>query len=93
MTSYIMDLTQLRQFGIITYPKVDFSFIIYYLTYLIFLIKLLNQLFQSTYIKLVVFILAYGILLSQMYIYKKVYLYLLDTYNSSDLTSYKLLTC
>ena len=34
-----MDLTQSRQFQIITHPKVNFSFIIYYLTYLI----LINQ--------------------------------------------------
>lgn len=42
MTSHMMDLTQSRRFGIITYPEVDFSFIIHHLTYLTFLINLLN---------------------------------------------------
>ncbi len=54
MTSYMIDLTQFRWFDIITYPKVDFSFIIYYLIYLTFLVNLLNQLSQSTYIESVI---------------------------------------
>ncbi len=49
MTSYVMDLTWLEQFHIITHLKVDFSLIIYHLTYLTFSVKLLNQLFESTF--------------------------------------------
>ena len=41
----IINLTQLRQFYIIIYFKVDLFLIIYYLTYLIFLINFCNQFF------------------------------------------------
>ena len=43
MTSHIIDLTQLKEFYSITYPKIDLFLIIYYLSYLTFLINLLNQ--------------------------------------------------
>ena len=49
MTNYMMDLTLLEQFHIIIYCKINLLLIIYYLTYLTFLINLLNQLFESTY--------------------------------------------
>ena len=38
-----MDLTQSRQFYIITYLKFDFLLIIYHLTYLTFLVNFLNK--------------------------------------------------
>ncbi len=50
VTSYMMDLTWLGQFQIIThpaYPKIDL--VIRHLTYLTFQINLSNQLFESTY--------------------------------------------
>lgn len=49
ITCHVIDLTQLRQFNIIIYFELDFFFIIYHLTYLIFLINLLNQFFESTF--------------------------------------------
>ena len=49
MTSQVIDLTQLGQFHIITYPKVHLSSIIYDLTYLIFLFNFYNQFFESTF--------------------------------------------
>ncbi len=54
MISYmnVIDITELEQFGIIIYSKVDLSFIIYHLIYLTFLVNLLNQSSQLTYIKL-----------------------------------------
>ncbi len=45
-TSYMIDLTQLRQFHILIYLEVDLSFIICHLTYLTFSINLYNQLFE-----------------------------------------------
>ncbi len=36
MTSHVIDLTQLGQFHIITYSKVDLSLTIYHFTYLTF---------------------------------------------------------
>ncbi len=42
ITSHIMSLTQSRRFGIIIYFKIDLFLIIYHLTYLIFLVNLLN---------------------------------------------------
>ena len=68
MIGHMMDLISSGQFHIITYPEVDFSFIICHLTYLIFSIDFPNQLFKSTYainplIKLMV-LLAYNTLLS-----------------------------
>ena len=45
-----MDLTQLKQFHIINYFKVDLSLIIYYLIYLIYLVNILNQNFELTYV-------------------------------------------
>ena len=42
INNYVIDLTQLKQFDIITYPKIDLFFITYYLIYLIFLINLFN---------------------------------------------------
>ncbi len=50
MTSYIIDLTWLGQFHIITYLKVNLLSIIRYLTYLTFLDNFHNQLFESTYV-------------------------------------------
>ena len=50
MITYIIDLTQLKQFNIITYLKVDLFFIIHYLTYLIFLVSLFNQFFLSNFL-------------------------------------------
>ncbi len=47
MTSYMMDLTWLRQFYIITYLKIDLSLIIYHLTYLTFLV---NQTFWINFL-------------------------------------------
>ncbi len=44
-----MNLTQLGKFDILTYLKVNFSLIIYYLTYLTFLVNLCNQLLQSIF--------------------------------------------
>ena len=68
-----MDLIKSRQFYIITHLKVDLSLIIYYLTYLTFLVNFLNQLFKSTYtINLVIKLVvpqAYSILLFQTNIY------------------------
>ena len=43
MTSYVIDPMQLGQFSIITYLKTDLFLIIYYLSYLIFLINFSNQ--------------------------------------------------
>ncbi len=43
MTSFVIDLTQSKQFGIITYLKFDLSLIIYHLTYLTFSNNHLNQ--------------------------------------------------
>ena len=73
--------------GIISYfPKVDFSLVICYLTYLTFLVNLLNQPFKSIYvikffnqfiIELVMLI-AYGILFPQIYKCRKVHSYLLS---------------
>ncbi len=40
MTSHMINLTQSGRFSIIIYSKIDFSLIIHYLTYLIFLINL-----------------------------------------------------
>ena len=80
--------------------KVNFFLIICHLTYLTFLINLPNQLFESTYainpfnqptiesdIPL-----AYGLLFSQIYIHKRVYSYLLNTYNLCGLFSCRSLT-
>ncbi len=53
MTSPMINLTQLREFSIITYFKIDLSFIMHYLTYLTFLTNLLNEPYQSIYIELV----------------------------------------
>ncbi len=44
MTNHVMDLTRLGQFYIISYPKIDFFLIIYYLIYKIFLVNICNQL-------------------------------------------------
>ena len=49
MTNYVMNLTWLEQFYIITYSKVSLLLIIRYLIYLTFLINFLNQLFKSTF--------------------------------------------
>ena len=49
MISHVIDLTKSGQFHIITYPKVDLSLIICHLTYLTFLVNLLNQHFESFY--------------------------------------------
>ena len=43
ITFYMIDLTQLKQFNIITYFKVDFSLIINYLIYLLFSINFFNK--------------------------------------------------
>ncbi len=50
MTSHIIDLTQSRQFYIITYLKIDLFLIIRHLTYLIFLVNLHNHPFESTFL-------------------------------------------
>ncbi len=50
MTSYVIDLIQLRQFHIITHSKVDLSLIIRHLIYLTFLVNLHNQLFEPTFL-------------------------------------------
>ncbi len=42
MTSHVINLTRLGEFSIITYSKVNLSFIIYHLTYLIELIFTTN---------------------------------------------------
>ena len=49
MTSHMIDLTQLRQFHIIIYSKIDFSLIICYLIYLTFLINFYNQFFNHLF--------------------------------------------
>ena len=49
MTSYIIHLTQSRQFHIIIYLKVDFFLIICHLIYLTFLVNFYNQLLKSTF--------------------------------------------
>ena len=46
ITSYVIDLTQLKQFYIITYLKVNLFLIVYHLTYLTFLVNLCNQSFE-----------------------------------------------
>ncbi len=43
ITSHVMDLTQSKQFYIITHLKVDFSLIIRHLIHLIFLLNFCNQ--------------------------------------------------
>lgn len=48
ITSYVIDLTQLKKFHIRTYLKVDLFLIIYHLIYLTFLINFCNQFLQST---------------------------------------------
>ncbi len=45
ITSYMIDLTQLKRFDIIIYPKVNLFLIIHQLTYLTFLVNLFNQFF------------------------------------------------
>ena len=45
----MINLTKSRQFHIITYLKIDFSFVIRHLTYLIFSINFYNQPFKSIY--------------------------------------------
>ncbi len=49
ITSHVIDLTQLEQFYILTYLKVDLPLIIRHLTYLTFLINLCNHPFKSTF--------------------------------------------
>lgn len=39
MTNHFIDLIQFRQFDIIIYSEVNFSFIIFYLTYITFLVN------------------------------------------------------
>ncbi len=88
MTSYMMDLTWLGQFYIITHSEVNLLLIICHLTYLTFLIKscnqpfestfwinLRNQLFQSIYIELAA-LQASNILRPQIYVRRKIYSYL-----------------
>ena len=50
MTCHIINLTQLEQFDIINYSKINFFLIICYLTYLIFLVNFYNQPFKSTFL-------------------------------------------
>ena len=50
MTNHVMNLTWLRQFHTITYPKVNLLLIIGYPTYLTFLVNLPKQPFESTYV-------------------------------------------
>ena len=47
--SHVIDLTWLRQFYIIIHLEVDSLLIIYYLIYLNFLVKLLNEPLESTF--------------------------------------------
>lgn len=49
ITSHMIDLTQSKQFGIITYPRINLFFIIHHLTYLTVLINFFNQPFQLTF--------------------------------------------
>ena len=49
MIGHVMDLTELGQFDIITYLEFNLLLIIRHLTYLTFLVNLLNQTFESTY--------------------------------------------
>ncbi len=56
MTSHVMDLTWLGWFGIITYLKVNLSFIIHHLTYLTFSTNSFNQfIFNSQYHELMAY--------------------------------------
>ncbi len=50
ITSHIINLTQLEYFDIIIYLEFDLSLIIYYLTYLTFLVNLFNQYFELTFL-------------------------------------------
>ena len=73
--------------GTISYfPKIDLSLVIYHLTYLTFLVKFLNQFFESIYvidllnqfiIKLVA-LLACSTLFFDTYVCRRVYSYLLS---------------
>ena len=75
--SYNQSYDRFNLIKIISYfLKIDFLLVIYHLTYLTFLVNLLNQIFKSTYIinlldqltiELTV-LLAYGILFPQIYI-------------------------
>ena len=83
----MIDLIEFNQFHIITYLKVDFLLIICYLTYLTFFVNLHNLLFKSTYtinkfFKSIYIQLAISLtcdmLFPKIYIYKRVYFYLLS---------------
>ncbi len=50
MISHMIDLTQLGQFHIIIYTKINPFLIMCYLTYLTFWINLHNKLFESTFV-------------------------------------------
>ena len=66
ITSYIIDLIKLGWISIIHYPKIHFSFMIYYLILLIFLINFFNQfIFNYQYNELII-----NCFFSQIYVKK-----------------------
>ena len=50
ITSHIIDLSRLKLFDIIIYLYINFFLIIYYLTYLIFLVSFYNEIFESSFL-------------------------------------------